>query len=139
MGRAGYSEDVYDYWAHIRWRGAVASAERGRRGQTLLKDLLSALDSMAVKRLIEGDLKTPDGEVCALGALGVARYMNVDSLDPKDHECMAKEFAVAKALIREIEFQNDEGTYYPETSEERWARVRQWVASKIRTEEVGDA
>lgn len=32
MSRCGYSDD-YDQWALIRWRGAVESAIRGKRGQ----------------------------------------------------------------------------------------------------------
>jgi len=56
MSRSGYTEDNDDQWALIRWRGAVKSAMRGKRGQAFLRELLAALDAMSVKRLIANDL-----------------------------------------------------------------------------------
>ena len=41
MSRSGYT-DGFEMWSVIRWRGAVASAIRGQRGQRLLRDLLAA-------------------------------------------------------------------------------------------------
>ncbi len=63
MSRSGYSDDL-DSWALIRWRGQVASAIRGRRGQAVLRDLLAALDAMPEKALVASELETPQGEVC---------------------------------------------------------------------------
>jgi hypothetical protein len=37
MSRSGYSDDL-ENWSLIRWRGAVASAIRGRRGQAFLRE-----------------------------------------------------------------------------------------------------
>ena len=42
MSRSGYSEDVDDNWDHIRWRGQVASAIKGKRGQRMLREMLGA-------------------------------------------------------------------------------------------------
>jgi hypothetical protein len=56
MSRSGYCEDMDDQWAHIRWRGAVTSAIRGRRGQAFLREMLAALDAMPEKRLVAGAL-----------------------------------------------------------------------------------
>jgi hypothetical protein len=47
MSRSGYSDD-HSEWDLIRWRGAVASAIRGKRGQAFLRELLVALDAMPV-------------------------------------------------------------------------------------------
>lgn len=61
MSRSGYTEDCDDNWQLIRWRGAVASAIRGKRGQAFLRELLAALDAMPEKRLI-ADALVFDGQ-----------------------------------------------------------------------------
>lgn len=129
MSRSNYTEDC-DGWAHIRWRGAVASAIRGMRGQQLLHGLASALDAMPEKRLIAESLITAEGEVCALGSLGVAcgKADAMREVDPEDPEQVARFFGVSDALVREIQFENDEGSWADrETPEERWERMRRWV------------
>jgi hypothetical protein len=129
MSRSGYDDGCDDGWAMIRYRGAVKSAIRGRRGQAFLRDLLATLDAMPEKKLIEGELETPDG-VCALGALGRARGIEMKGLDPEDAEHVAAVFGVAPALAREIVYENDEVGYWPkETPEARFTRLRAWVAS----------
>lgn len=129
MSRCGYSEDL-DQWDLIRWRGAVASSIRGKRGQAFLRELLAALDAMPVKALIVGDLKDATGQVCTLGSIGVARGLDVDKLDPDDYEGLSMTFGIAEPLVREIEFENDECAQR-HTPEMRWQRMRDWVASKI--------
>lgn len=132
MSRANYSDgdDNPDYPLAL-WRGAVQSAIRGRRGQAFLKELLAALDAMPIKRLIVDDL-IRDGEVCALGAVGVSRGMAMGHLDPHaEAEPIAEAFGIAPCMVREIEFENDEGAYYSETPEQRFDRVRRWVISEI--------
>lgn len=139
MSRAGYSEDV-DGWQMIMWRGQVASAMRGKRGQTMLRDLLAALDAMPNKRLIEHELFA-SGEVCTIGSLGLARGVEMGKLDVDDYVTIAKTFDVAAPLVQEIEWMNDEasdwhkgpdGKWARETPEQRWVRMRAWVASKIK-------
>ena len=63
MSRSGYVDEI-ENWALIRWRGQVASAIRGRRGQRLLRDLLVALDAMPEKELIVHELETASGGMC---------------------------------------------------------------------------
>jgi len=128
MSRSGYSEDI-DQWDLIRWRGAVTSALRGARGQALLRDMLAALDSLSGKRLIAGELEEA-GEVCALGAVGRLRGVDMRDIDPEDYEQVAPAFNVADALAREVMFQNDEA-FSHETPEQRWSRMRAWVVSQI--------
>ena len=55
MSRSGYCDDL-DPLDLGRWRAQVASAIRGKRGQKLLKELLTALDSMPKKELIANEL-----------------------------------------------------------------------------------
>jgi hypothetical protein len=140
VSRSGY-DDCIDGWDLIRWRGAVASAIRGHRGQALLREMLAALDAMEPKRLVDNDLVTEAGEVCALGAVAKARGLDVATVDPEDRDEVAALFGIAPALACEIAFENDEHTHYhrdadgkwrTETPEERFTRVRAWVAAQIR-------
>lgn len=137
MSRSGYVDNL-DTLDLGRWRGQVASAMRGRRGQELLRDLLAALDAMPSKRLIAHEL-IADGEVCALGAVGVRRGIDMTNIDPDEPCDVAAAFNVAEQLAREIVYINDEagsgqlidGKWQPETPERRWERVREWVAKKL--------
>lgn len=131
MSRSGYSEDLSydDPLQYGRWRGVVASATRGKRGQQLLKELLVALDEMPEKKLITNSLKNSDGCYCTLGVLGEKRGLKMENLDPEDYEIVATEFGVAAPLVQEIVFMNDE--WHSETPEERWARMRKWVECQI--------
>lgn len=128
MSRSGYTEDGdYDRWDLIRYRGAVKSAIRGKRGQKLLQDIADALDAMTEKRLIAHDL-VKEGQYCTLGVIGAARGVPLETIDPEDAETVAGTFGIATALAREIVFENDEGSYAMETPEQRWQRMRKWVA-----------
>ena len=134
MSRSDYSYD-FDSWALIRWRGAVASAIRGKRGQALFVEMKDALDAMPIKELIAEDL-IRDGEVCALGCVGLARGLDMTPLDPEDYDAVAAAFGLPEALVREIESVNDnDDSYSKETPERRWTRVREWVARQIKTVE----
>lgn len=144
MNRACYSEDC-DGWALIRWRGAVESAIRGKRGQEFLKELLATLDAMPDKRLIADDLVTAGGEVCALGSVLVARKIEQPLPDLEDADSIAGLLNIAQALVREIEFENDEfgrwNTYKTIEDKERarWQYMRTWVESQIKKEQDTNA
>jgi hypothetical protein len=137
MSRCGYSEDGdTDEWATIRWRGQVTSAIRGKRGQAFLTELLGALDAMPEKRLIAGELEA-GGEVCAIGSVGKKRGIDMSSLDIDNFGQIAETFGIAHQLVQEIEYMNDEGVgWYQVTPEQRWERVRKWVADQIRTQDA---
>lgn len=133
MSRSDYDEpDMIDAWGFVRWRGAVTSAMRGKRGQAALHEIAEALDAMQVKELIAAELVSADGRCCALGALGLARGIDMSGIDPHDGGRMADAFGLAEAMIREIEFENDyEFWYGKETPAQRWTRIRAWIASLI--------
>ena len=130
MSRSGYSYDV-DGWQLIRWRGAVASAIRGKRGQAFLHEMLAALDALPAKRLIDGDLER-DGEVCAIGAVGRARGLDMTDIDPYDRETVAAKFGLPHALVCEVAFVNDDDGWRHDTPEARYSRVREWVAGQLK-------
>lgn len=132
MSRSGYSYDGdVDPWAMIRWRGQVASAIKGKRGQAFLRELIEALDALPEKRLIAHELRQ-GAEVCAVGAVGVKRGVDLESLDVENYDAIADVFGVARQLIQEIEWMNDEGAPWEDTPERRWSRVRAWAASQLR-------
>lgn len=134
MSRSGYS-DSCDGWDLIRWRGAVAQATRGVRGQQFLKELLAALDAMPEKRLIANHLEVQEVGVCAIGCLGKAKSIDMANLDPEEPEQVAKAFGIASALVQEIVYHNDECGSWDgsETPEQRWQRMRNWVSEQILT------
>jgi len=131
MSRSGYDYGFCgSEWDLIRWRGAVASSIRGKRGQAFLKELLAALDAMPEKKLIAWELEKA-GEVCALGAVGKCRGVDMSALDPEDYGRVADTFGIASPLAQEIVWENDEAGPHRETPEHRFSRVRAWVASRI--------
>lgn len=134
MSRSGYSDDC-DGWDLIRWRGAVASAIRSARGQAFLKEMLAALDDLPEKKLIAHELEAK-GQVCAIGAVGAKRGIDMSKLNPENREGVATAFGISPALAAEIVFMNDEdGWYYgQEKPEARFSRMRQWVTSQIKPE-----
>ena len=135
VSRSGYSDD-YDLenWDLIRWRGQVASAIRGKRGQAFLRELVAALDAMPEKRLIANELES-FGNVCAIGSVGMQRGVDMTKLDPDDYDRIAATFGIAPQLVQEIEWMNDEA-YFGETPEGRWKFMRDWAVRKLKTPEV---
>lgn len=160
MSRSGYSDDDEGKTLGL-WRRAVKLSIKGKRGQAMLRELLSALDAMPVKSLAAESLITADGEFCTLGALGAARGLDLHALDPEDWDAVAKAFGVAPALVREVVYMNDEslatcdwvdieicGPLLPweygqhhrtvrvdipaaEMGARRWAAMRAWVATQL--------
>lgn len=137
MSRSGYNEDMCDEWGLIRWRGQVASAIRGKRGQAFLRELVASLDAMPIKALIPEHLQRQDphlpaeGTYCALGAVGRRRQIDMTRLDPEDHAGLAGVFGIAHQLVQEIEYMNDEGRCRA-SPEERWAYMRAWAVKQIK-------
>lgn len=159
MGRAGYTDDCDENWSLIRWRGAVKSALRGKKGQAFLRELITALDAMPEKSLTSGELQA-DGEFCALGVVGHHRGIDLARIDTESWEQLSKEFGIAEAMAREIMFENDEVIddwewkefeicgpirwHYERfaheqvpikgAAERRWRHMREWAASQLKAQ-----
>jgi hypothetical protein len=131
LSRSGYNDDWPEDNAAYLYRGAVASALRGKRGQRFLKEMLAALDAMPEKALIAEELEY-DGEVCALGAVGKARGVDMSKMSADDYSTVAGKFGIAEAMAREIVYMNDKDAWSNETPEQRWSRMRAWIAGEIR-------
>ena len=134
MSRSGYTDEMGSEWAFICYRGAVKSAFGGRRGQSFLREMVKALDALPEKRLTNFALQNESGEVCAIGAVGLSRGVDVSTLDPEDSARVAHVFGIADCMVREIAFKNDEAVGYGETQEQRFSRMRGWAKSKIKND-----
>jgi hypothetical protein len=128
MSRSGYT-DGCGGWELIRWRGAVKSAIRGKRGQDFLRELIVSLDALSDKSLTENALET-EGKVCAMGAVGLKRGLDMKQIDPEEREEVAEEFGISPAMAAEIAYENDEGAWR-ETPQERWTRMRKWAEKNL--------
>lgn len=141
----GDEENPAYYLAHTWAERAMA----GKRGQRLLHDLLAALDAMPEKRLVASSFACESG-VCSLGALGRARGLDLSELEDiaqkigedwfgdaervgELNQAAAATFDAAKSLVAEIMWRNDGADFViVETPQQRWARMRAWVQSKLR-------
>jgi hypothetical protein len=134
MSRHGYSDNADNL---AMWRGVIASATRGKRGQAFFRALVEALDAMPEKRLVEGELETKEGAVCALGCLGKARGIAVGGVNTEDWGTLGELFDIAPQLAQEVMFVNDDQWHLSRSetaSEARWRLVRDWAARQIRVE-----
>lgn len=134
MSRHDYADDGdLDDLALGRWRGAVRSAIRGKRGQAFLREMIDALDAMPEKRLIDSALITEDGEVCAMGCVLKKRGVDVAGVDPEESEVVAEITGLAEAMVREIAYENDSDFNWRETEapEHRWTRMRAWAVRHL--------
>ena len=128
MSRSGYYEDCENL---DLYRHSVERAIKGKRGQAFLCELADALDAMPVKRLIAEHLIDDVGEVCAIGAVCKARAIDLGKVYEGDPQSIADAVGIARALAAEIAWMNDEYNYDPETPEQRWVRMREWVRRNI--------
>lgn len=131
MSRSGYSDDCENIGLY---RGRVEASIRGVWGQAFLRDMASALDAMPVKELYANVLVQDEQHVCAIGAVALARRVDVSGLDIYDADEVSKTFGIAPCMAREIAYENDERGPWrkEETPAERWTRMRKWVADNLR-------
>lgn len=113
MSRSGYSDDYDDPLQCGRWRAVVASATRGK----------------PEKKLISGHLEK-EGSVCALGALGRHRGVDMAAVDTHAWDQLGETFNIARQLAQEVMYENDDGWYH-NNEEGRWEHVRSWAARQI--------
>ena len=152
MSRSGYSDDYGDDdpFALGRWRAAVESAMRGRRGQAFLREILTSLDALPDKEPGAKSFVPAGGPVCTLGSVAMARGLDVSEHEPEEGDddrintkSVAATFGIANAMACEIMYMNDDvygHTWKPPGVEgplekpehARWRQMRAWVARNIR-------
>lgn len=158
MSRSGYGDYDGDCESnyYLLYPSIVRRSTKGKRGQQFFRSLVAALDALPEKRLVPNELETQAGAVCALGALGKVRGVDLTKLDPEDVGSVAETFLVSETLVREVTHVNDdEFEHYtkrvpiywvptaeevwdhgpvlriPETPEARYERVLDWARSQI--------
>jgi hypothetical protein len=124
------------------WHANLRRAMQSKRGRAFLRELLEALDALPQKRLIRGAMEQ-SGEVCALGAVGLKRCMDLDGLDSRDHDQIADAFGIRSMLAQEIAYWHDQGMeacllgltdgggWTESTPEDRFTFVRAWVVARL--------
>ena len=147
MSRSGYTDDYdYDNWASIRWRGAVASAIRGQRGQRFIREAIAALDAMPEKRLAARTFEA-SGDFCTLGVIGQSRGVDLSVLNAECdddyqsdvHREAAGLLGIPRALAAEVMEENDECADEYEWHKapfRRWRKMRDWLESQLREKEA---
>jgi hypothetical protein len=126
MSRSGYYYDI-DQWELIKWRGAVARAIRGKRGQAFLLEMWKAMQALPEHKLIAGALEA-NGAVCAIGSVGKSRNIDMSEIDPDDHEGIASLFGIPHSLACEIMYMNDEGFFNPEVC---FDQMKTWIEKNL--------
>ena len=85
--------------------------------------------------MLRDALVTPAGEVCAIGSVMVKRGIDASDIDVCDSESIASTMGISEALVKEIEYINDEYRYNSTmTDEKRFQVVRGWIVSRIKEE-----
>ncbi len=129
MSRSGYTDDCDNM---NLYRATVDRAIRGQRGQKFLRELATAMDEMPEKRLITSELISEGGEMCTIGVVCKVRGLDVSKVDEYDSKQVGGLVGIARQMAAEIEFENDEAGRHDESPEERWTRMRKWVAENLR-------
>lgn len=144
MGRSGYSDEWEDDCSPNLYRATVKRAISGKRGQIFLQALAKEMDAMPEKILIDGELIDVQGNCCTIGVMFKARGIDVKDVDYGDPEQVGKLINIAPSMAAEIAYLNDDdfdletkrkpggiAGMSSETAEERWLRMRKWVAEKL--------
>ena len=136
MSRSGYGFEIDEFdGSGNLYRANVDRALAGKRGQKFLKEMLVSLEALPKKRLL-AEVMQQDDEVCAIGSVGLARGMDMSELDPEIYPEMdfavaiSKAFKIAVPMAAEVMYYND--IRAKETPEERYIRMRNWIASHIK-------
>jgi hypothetical protein len=160
-------DDTAGFLASCAFDANIRRAVAGKKGQKFLRELEVVLVSLPQKRLALGAMAEskenyegypptrspiPTGEVCALGAVAVARAVAAG----RDHAAilkgLAKDFSpdrpgweltkaagehlgICHPLAYEVVYHNDECG--AKTPEERYEKVLAWVRSHITDEKTG--
>ena len=136
MSRSGYSDDPGECRDFNMYRGTVDRIIEGRRGQAFLRELVSALDTLPV-RALRADVFVEREQVCAMGAVAVARGVDAKRLsivDPEEPESVGKLLGIPRQLAAEIAFENDEVACGDD--EDRWHYMHNWATSQIKPQQV---
>lgn len=144
--RVNYSEDEDFPGQFELWQANCQRSLKGKAGQAALRELETALLALPEKRLIADKLQAPDGEVCALGALGRFKgvevpistdnnYNDDDCLERLEQEEAVIQFGVDLGVPYMVSVaiveRNDGGSYFDDTPEGRYTAMLTWVQRQL--------
>jgi hypothetical protein len=91
------------------WHGNIERICRGKRGQRILREFIDALLALPERRLIANKIQNAEGEVCAIGALG--KHRGVDMSEYEDSQegsvDLGKELGLGFMLAWQLGSEND--------------------------------
>lgn len=120
MGRTSWTEfDGEDSREHALFQGRLSRSLRGKAGQAALRELEAALVAMPEPELYSGVFAQPSGEVCALGALAVAKKVAAGvsraealavcaDVDPDLSEEVGEDLGFPRLVAQAVVWENDE-------------------------------
>ena len=122
------------------WEANCQRSLRGKAGQRELRELEAALLALPAKRLVHGVLRTDDGDVCAIGAYGQYKGVDLTEFDPEDE---SDKVGVAGGMPHLVAWAvvdlNDGylGWYYGDvfvryTPEQRYDKMLAWVRAQLK-------
>ncbi len=131
MSRSGYIDDCEGL---NLYRGRVANALKGKRGQSFFRELAEEMDAMPIKELIAQELiNKATGSCCTIGVICKSRGIDVSKIDCDEPDAVARAVGISTTMAAEIEWMNDEAGRHDEPPTERWTRIRKWVEEQILT------
>lgn len=129
--RINYTEEEDFDGQFELWRANCERSLRGKKGQAELRVLRDALLALPEKRLLLGTLEDEVGDVCAIGAYG--KYKGVD-LQNFDEESDSDEVGISAGMPRLVAWkvvEMNDMEFDHATPEERYERMLAWVESKL--------
>jgi len=131
--RLNYSEEENYPGQFELWQANCERSLKGRKGQTALRELETALLALSSKRLIAQELQNAEGDVCAIGAL--AKYRGREEKDfIADPEYEMQEVGVELGMPRLVAWKVVEVNdleYAHLSPEARYMRVTEWIQRQL--------
>lgn len=119
------------------WQGNCERSLRGKQGQEELRELRAALLALPEKRLIHGTLEDEDGNVCAIGAYGKRKGLDLSKFDvDSDTDEVGIAGGMPKLVAWKVVEMNDIEFDYAVTPEERYTKMLAWVEKKLQASNV---
>ena len=111
-------------------RANMRRSGQGARGQRALREIEAALIDLPAKRLIHGTLIDDNGDVCAIGAYGRHKRIDLAPYDPEDSVHVGILGGMPRLVAWQVVEMNDVGRTV--TPEERYDRVLAWVRTQLK-------
>ncbi len=127
--------DEEDYSGQFElWQANCERSLRGKHGQEELRELREALLALPEKRLIHESLEDEEGGVCAIGAYGKRKGVDLSKFDVDSD---TDEVGIAGGMPRLVAWKvvemNDMQFSSEFTPEQRYEKMLAWIESKLVT------